>query len=433
MRYGCGFPYESDEVLHGEVVWVALESAGWSSQIFYGRMGMAATREAVIVDGVRTPVGRRQGILRDWHPVDLLSHVLEALVERNEGDPGMFDDVIAGCVRQVTEQSMNVARNAVLAAGFPEEVPATTVDRQCGSSQQAVHFAAQGVMSGAYNAVIACGVESMSRVPLGESFEVNGEAGPWQQARGTWRRYGDGLLTQGKSAELLTRKWGLVRRELDELSLESHRRAARATEEGRFEDQIVPVCVEREDGPREKVYRDEGIRYDASVEKMSSLTPIFDPEGAITAANSSQISDGAAALLIMERREADKLGLRPRARFVAGSVAADDPVLQFTGILPATRQVLERAGLALEDMDLMEVNEAFACVPLMWQRETGADLGRLNVNGGSIAIGHPVGSTGARLMTVLLNELERTNGRYGMQIVCEGGGMANGTIIERLD
>jgi acetyl-CoA acyltransferase len=392
---------------------------------------MTEMREPVIVDAVRTPVGRRGGMLKDWHPADLLANTLEALVERTGIDPGMFDDVIAGCVRQVEEQSINIARNAVLGAGFPEAVPGTTIDRQCGSSQQAVHFAAQGVMSGAYEAVIACGVESMTRVPLGEAFEGN-KPGPYYGERAT-RRYDDGLVNQGISANLVAKKWNLSREELDEYSLRSHRRAARATEEGRFEGQIVPVPVEREDGSVEKVAKDEGIRYDASLEKMSTLKPVFDPEGVITAANSSQISDAAAALLILERGTAERLGLKPRARFVSFSVVGTDPILMLTGPIPATREALERAGLDLEDIDLFEVNEAFASVVLAWQREIGADLEKTNVNGGSIAIGHPVGSTGARLMTVLLNELERTGGRYGLQAICEGGGTANGTIIERLD
>jgi acetyl-CoA acetyltransferase family protein len=393
---------------------------------------MAEMKEPVVVDAVRTPVGRMGGMLKDWHPTDLLAHTLEALVERTGIDPGMLDDVIAGCVRQVEEQSMNIARNAALGAGFPEEVPGITIDRQCGSSQQAVNFAAQGIASGAYDkAVIACGVESMTRVPLGEAFEGN-KPGPYYGERAT-ERYDDGLVNQGISAELIAEKWGLSREELDEFSAESHHRAARATEEGRFEDQIVPVPVEGEDGSVEKVTRDEGIRPDVNLEKMGKLEPVFDPEGVITAGNSSQISDAASALLIMERETTERLGLRPRARFVSFSVVGTDPILMLTGPIPATRKVLERAGLALEDIDLFEVNEAFASVVLAWQREIGADLEKTNVNGGSIAIGHPVGSTGARLMTVLLNELERTGGRYGLQAICEGGGTANATIIERLD
>jgi acetyl-CoA acyltransferase len=393
---------------------------------------MVEMKEPVIVDAVRTPVGKRGKALGDWHPTDLLAHTLSALVERTALDSEMVDDVIAGCVRQVDEQSMNIARNAVLGAGFPESVPATTIDRQCGSSQQAAHFAAQGIMSGAYEVAIACGVESMTRVPLGEAFEVDGPIGPWYGGY-TTSRYGSWLVNQGTSAEKIAKKWKLSREELDEFSVESHRRADRATEEGRFEGQILPVPIRTEDGSVVEMTRDEGIRKNLDPEKMASLEPVFDPEGVITAGNSSQISDAAAALLIMERGVAERRGLRPRARFVSFALAGVDPIYMLTGPVPATRKVLERAGLALEDIDLFEVNEAFACIPLMWQRETGADLEKTNVNGGSVAIGHPVGSTGARLMTVLLNELERTGGRYGLQAMCEGGGQANGTIIERLD
>lgn len=390
---------------------------------------MAEMKEPVIVDAVRTPVGKRGRALAGWHPADLLAHTLAALVERTGIDPAIVDDVIAGCVRQVGEQSMNVARNAVLGAGLPETVPATTIDRQCGSSQQAIHFAAQGIMSGSYEVAIACGVESMSRVPLGEAFEIGGPAGPWYGGFAT-SRYDSGFVSQGTSAEAIAREWNLGREELDEFSVESHRRAARATEEGRFEGQIVPVPVRAEDGSVVEMTRDEGIRKNIDPEKMASLEPVFDPAGVITAGNSSQISDAAAALLIMERGVAERLGLRPRARFVSFALAGVDPIHMLTGPVPATRKALDRAGLDLADIDLFEINEAFACVPLMWQRETGADLQKTNVNGGSVAIGHPIGSTGARLMTVLLNELERTGGRYGLQAICEGGGQANAVIIE---
>jgi len=392
---------------------------------------MAEMKEAVIVDAVRTPVGKKGKALADWHPADLLAHTLSALVERTGIDPGMVDDVIAGCVRQVGEQSMNIARNAVLGAGFPETVPATTIDRQCGSSQQAAHFVAQGIMSGSYEVAIACGVESMSRVPLGEAFEIGGPAGPWYGGYAT-SRYDSGLVNQGTSAEMIAREWKLGREELDEFSVQSHRRAARATEEGRFEGQIVPVPIRTEDGLVVEMTRDEGIRKTIDPEKMASLEPVFDPEGVVTAGNSSQISDAAAALLIMERGVAARLGLKPRARFVSFALAGVDPIHMLTGPVPATRKALDNAGLDLADIDLFEINEAFACIPLMWQRETGADLDKTNVNGGSVAIGHPVGSTGARLMTVLLNELERTGGRYGLQAMCEGGGQANATIIERV-
>ena len=389
---------------------------------------MATAREAVIVDAVRTPVGRRGGKLKDWHPVDLLAQTLQALVQRTGIESGLIEDVIIGCVSQVGEQGLNVGRNAALAAGFPESVPGTTVDRQCGSSQQAVHFAAQGVISGAYDIVIAGGVESMTRVPMGSNSQGPGTPfGPLMV-----QRYDNGLVHQGISAELIARKWELSRAQLDAFSLESHRRAAQATAEGRFQTQILPIQVKLEDGSTISFERDEGIRADTSLEKLASLKPAFRPDGLITAGNSSQISDGAASLLIMERGTAERLGLRPRARFVSFSVAGDDPIYMLTAPIPATRKVLARAGLTLDQMDLVEINEAFASVVLAWQHETGADLGRVNVNGGAIAVGHPLGASGARLMTVLLNELERSGGRYGLQTMCEGGGMANGTIIERL-
>lgn len=387
-----------------------------------------AEREAVIVEAVRTAVGRRNGRLKDWHPVDLMAQVLSALVERTGIDSGLVEDVIVGCVSQVGEQSLNVGRNAVLAAGFPETVPGTTVDRQCGSSQQAIHFAAQGVLSGAYDIVIAGGVESMTRVPMGSSSQGPGMPFGSQMLR----RYDNGLVHQGISADLIAQKWELSREELDEFSLESHRRAARATAEGRFRSQIVPVEVKNEDGTTSIFDKDEGIRSDTSLEKLASLKPAFKTDGLITAGNSSQISDGAAALLIMERATADRLGLKPRARFVKFSLAGDNPIMMLTAPIPATFKVLERAGLTLDQVDLIEINEAFASVVLAWQRETGADLQRVNVNGGAIAIGHPLGASGARLTTVLLYELERTGGRYGLQTMCEGGGMANGTIIERI-
>ena len=385
-------------------------------------------REAVIVEAVRTAVGRRGGRLKDWHPVDLLAQTLTALVQRTGIDPGRIDDVIIGCVSQVGEQSLNVARNAVLAAGFPETVPGTTVDRQCGSSQQAIHFAAQGVLSGAYDVVIAGGVESMTRVPMGSSSQGPGAPFGSQMLR----RYDNGLVHQGISADLIAQKWELNRSDLDEFSLESHRRAAQATAEGRFKSQIVPIPVKNEDGSTSMFEQDEGIRSDTSLEKLASLKPAFKPDGLITAGNSSQISDGAAAVLIMERETAERLGLKPRARFVSFSLAGDNPILMLTAPIPATFKVLERAGLTLEQMDLVEINEAFASVVLAWQRETGADWQRVNVNGGAIAVGHPLGASGARLTTVLLHELERRGGRYGLQTMCEGGGMANGTIIERI-
>jgi acetyl-CoA acetyltransferase family protein len=388
-----------------------------------------AQREAVIVAAVRTAVGRKNGRLKDWHPVDLLAEVLSTLVERTGVDSGMIEDVIVGCVSQVGEQSLNVGRNAALAAGFAETVPGTTVDRQCGSSQQAIHFAAQGVLSGAYDIVIAGGVEAMTRVPLGSSYQ-QGPGAPFGSRM--LRRYDNGLVHQGISADLVAQKWELSRAELDEFSLESHRRAARATAEGRFRSQIIPIEVKNEDGTTSIFDQDEGIRTDTSLEKLASLKPAFKPDGLITAGNSSQISDGAAAVLIMERATAERLGLRPRARFVAFSLAGDNPIIMLTAPIPATYKVLKRAGLTLDQIDLVEINEAFASVPLAWQRETGADMERVNVNGGAVAIGHPLGASGARLTTVLLHELERTGGRYGLQTICEGGGMANGMIIERI-
>ncbi len=386
-------------------------------------------REAVIVEAVRTAVGRRNGRSKDWHPVDLLAQTLSALVERTGIDPGLVEDVIIGCVSQVGEQSLNVGRNAVLAAGFPETVPGTTVDRQCGSSQQAIHFAAQGVISGAYDIAIAGGVESMTRIPMGASY-AQGPGAPFGSQM--LKRYDNGLVHQGISADLVAQKWGLSRIELDQFSLESHRRAAQATVEGRFRSQIVPIVVKNEDGTTGIFDQDEGIRTDTSLEKLASLKPAFKPDGLITAGNSSQISDGAAAVLIMERETAEKMGLQPRARFISFSLAGDNPIMMLTAPIPATYKALKKAGLTLDQVDLVEINEAFASVVLAWQRETGADMQKVNVNGGAVAIGHPLGASGARLTTVLLHELERTGGRYGLQTMCEGGGMANGMIIERI-
>jgi acetyl-CoA acyltransferase len=386
-------------------------------------------REAVIIDAVRTPLGRRDGMLKAWHPVDLLGFTLKRLVTRNKLDPARIDDVIAGCVGQVGEQAFNVGRNAVLAAGFPESVPGTTVDRQCGSSQQAIHFAAQGVIAGSYDIAIGCGVESMTRVPMGASA-VNGPGKPFGPAM--MKRYNNVHFNQGISAEMLAERYKLGRECLDQYSLESHRRAARATLEGWFCREILPLPVETEQGTV-NVSRDQGIRADTTLEKMATLKTVFKADGVVTAANSSQITDGAAAVLIMERGVAEKLGYRPMARFVEFALAAEDPVLMLGAPIPATRKIMERSGLKLEDMDRIEINEAFASVVLAWQRETKADLAQVNVNGGAIALGHPLGASGARLMTTLVHELERTGGRYGMQTMCEGGGMANATIIERLN
>jgi acetyl-CoA acyltransferase len=380
---------------------------------------------AVIVDAVRTPLGRRNGGLKDWHPVDLAAHTLEALIARNDLDPAVIDDVIMGCVSQVGDQGVNVGRNAALAAGFPESVPGTSIDRQCGSSQQAAHFAAQGVIAGAYDIVIAAGVESMTRTPMGSSLLPGSVPfGPKVLARYD-------LVPQGISAELIAEKWGISRQDNDTFSVESHRRAARATQEGRFDREIVPVDVVTEDGP-ERMTRDEGIRPDSSLETLGKLKPAFKADGVVTAANSSQITDGAAAVLIMSEEKANSLGLVPRARFHAFALAGVDPVVMLTGPIPATTKVLERGKLMLDDIDLVEINEAFAPVVLAWEQEHHPDMTLVNVNGGAIALGHPLGCSGARLMATLLNELERTGGRFGLQTMCEGGGMANATIIERL-
>jgi acetyl-CoA acyltransferase len=383
---------------------------------------------AVIVDAVRSPLGRRNGKLKGVHPVDLAAHVLRALIERNDFDPALVEDVIMGCVMQVGEQGVNVARNAALAAGFPESTVGTTVDRQCGSSQQAAHFAAQGVIAGAYDVVIAAGVENMTRVPMGASV-VEGKYGfPFGPMMTT--RYPN-LVPQGISAELISEKWGISREQNDAFSVESHKRAARATEEGRFEREILPIDIKTDDGA-ETMTRDEGIRPDSTIEKLATLKPAFKPDGVITAANSSQITDGAAAVLVMTEEKANELGLKPRARFHTFALAGVDPVMMLTGPMPATTKVLERAKMTLDQMDLVEINEAFAPVVLAWEKEHHPDMSKVNVNGGAIALGHPLGASGARLMTTLLNELERTGGRYGLQTMCEGGGMANATILERL-
>jgi len=389
--------------------------------------------QAVIVDAVRTPGGKRNGKLRNWHAVDLASEALRALAERNNLDPSVVDDVIMGCVSQVGEQAFNVGRNAVLAAGWPESVPATTIDRQCGSSQQALHFAAQGVMAGAYDVVVASGVEAMSRVTMGSSIgkDVGWPFGPRVTAR--YEPVG-GLVNQGIGAEMIADQWGISRGELDVFSAESHRRAARATAEGRFEREIVAVHVRDDEGhdTEELMTSDEGIRPDSSVETLAKLKPAFKEGGKVTAGNSSQITDGASAVLIMSEERAHELGYRPRARFHTFALAGVDPVTMLTGPIPATTKVLERAGLTLDDIDLVEINEAFASVVLAWQREHKVDLEKVNVNGGAIALGHPLGASGAKLCATLLNELERTDGRYGLLTMCEGGGLANATIIERL-
>ena len=386
---------------------------------------------AVIVDAVRTPLGKRNGRLREWHPVDLASVALDALRDRTDLDPAIVDDVIMGCVMQVGEQAINIARNAVLAAGWPDTVPGTTVDRQCGSSQQAAHFAAQGVMAGSYDVVVAGGVEVMTRVPMGASMADGRYGYPFGPKLGARYAPAGGLVQQGVSAELVADEWGITREEMDRIGFESQRRAARAVSEGRFDREIVPVAGA--DGSM--MTEDEGIR-PTDLETLATLKPAFvaaESGGRVTAGNSSQITDGAAAVLIASEHAARAMGLRPMARFVEFAVAGADPRLMLTAPVPATRKVLERAGLTLDDIDLIEINEAFAAVVAAWQRETGADLDKVNVNGGAIALGHPLGCSGARLLTTLVHELERTGGRYGLQVMCEGGGMANATIIERLD
>ena len=389
---------------------------------------------AVIVDAVRTPVGKRDGKLSGYHPVDLAAGTLAALAERNDLDPGLVEDVIMGCVMQTGEQSVNVGRNAALAAGFPETVVGTTVDRQCGSGQQAAHFAAQGVMAGAYEVVVAAGVESMTRVPMG----VTAQQGPGKPFGPLMKdRYQRGLVPQGISAELIAEKWGLTRRALDKIACDSHMRAARATEEGRFHREVTPVKITLEDGSTEVMTKDEGIRPGTTMEVLAGLRPVFKPDGVVTAGNSSQISDGAAAALIMSEERAESLGMAPMARFAGFAMAGVDPVTMLTGPIPVTSKVLERTGLRAEDIDLFEVNEAFASVIGAWLAEHGGTdpdglWERTNVNGGAISIGHPLGCSGAKLTATLVHEMERSGARYGLQAMCEGGGMANGMILERI-
>jgi acetyl-CoA acyltransferase len=396
-------------------------------------------RDAVIVDAVRTPIGKGKpgGALARLHPVDLHAHAIRSLIERTGIDPAAVDDVISGAVGQIGEQSLNTARWAALAAGLPESVPAVTVDRQCGSSQQAIHFAAQGVLAGAYEVVIASGVESMSSVPIGSQVAGRDPFGP-----GVAARYPDGLVPQGISAELIAARWELSREDLDAFSAESHRRAAAAWADGRFAADVVPLKAPAADGSLVQVSADESVRPTTSPAVLAGLKPAFRAEAweqrfpqigwRVTAGNSSPINDGAAAVLITSSEAARRLGLRPRARLHAFAVAGDDPVYMLTGIMPATRKVLDRAGLTLADIGAFEVNEAFASVVLAWQAETGADLAKVNINGGAIALGHPLGASGARLMTTLVSVLEQTGERYGLQTMCEAGGLANATIIERL-
>jgi acetyl-CoA acyltransferase len=389
-------------------------------------------REAVIVEAVRTPVGKKNGKLSGTHPVDLLADLLSATIERTGIDPSIVDDHITGCVSQTGEQAINIARNAWLAAGLPEEVPAATIDRQCGSSQQAAHFGAQGVIAGAYDVVVASGIEAMSRVPMGVTAS-QGPGFPFSQK--LMDRYEGGLVPQGVSAEIIAERWGLSRTQLDEFGLRSHELAAKATDEGKFQNEISPVKVEDESGV-EVFEQDEGIRRGSTVEKMAGLPTPFKEDGVVTAGNSSQISDGASAVVITTPEKAKELGLTPRARFHTFALAGVDPITMLTGVIPATRKALDRAGLTLEDIDVVEINEAFASVVLAWKKELEIPdewfEQRVNVNGGAIALGHPLGASGTKLMATLLNELERREARFGLQTMCEGGGEANATIIERL-
>lgn len=382
-------------------------------------------KEAVIIEGVRTPVGKRNGLLSGIRAEELAALPLAEVVKRAGIEPGLVEDVIYGCVTQVGEQASDIARQAALIAGFPIEVPGTTIDRQCGSSQQAVHFAAQAIISGDMDVVIAGGVESMSRVPM---FS-NTQGVTYSEALTS--KYE--MINQGLSAERIAEKWHTTKDELDEFSLNSHQKAIQAQDEGRFAKEIMPVEVTLPDGTKTIVTKDEGPRKDTSMEKLAGLKPSFKENGFITAGNSSQISDGAAAILIMSREKAEQLGLKPRFRIVARMVVGSDPTLMLTGVIPATEKVLKKAGLTIQEIDIFEVNEAFASVPLAWLKDTGADAKKLNPNGGAIALGHPLGASGARLMLTMMSELERTGGRYGLQTMCEGYGMANATIIERLD
>jgi acetyl-CoA C-acetyltransferase len=381
--------------------------------------------EAYIVDAVRTPVGKRGGGLAAAHPADLGAHVITGVLDRSGVDPAAVEDVIFGCVDTIGPQAGDIARTCWLTAGLPDEVPGTTVDRQCGSSQQAVHFAAQAVMSGTNDVIMAGGVQNMSMIPISSAMTVAQPMGfddPFTGSEGWRARYGTQEVSQFRGAEMIAEKWGVSRDDMEQFALESHRRAVTAIDEGRFEREILGY-----DG----VTTDEGPRRDTSLERMATLPPLIEG-GRLTAAASSQISDAAAAMLVVSERGLRDHGLTPRARIHHLSVRGADPIFMLTAPIPATAHALERTGMSLDDIDLVEINEAFASVVLAWQRETGADLGKVNVNGGAIALGHPLGATGARLMTTLLHELERTGGRWGLQTMCEGGGQANVTILERL-
>ncbi len=382
--------------------------------------------EAVIIEALRTGIGRRSGRLSPVRPDDLLALTLRELVTRAGVDPAQVDDVIAGCVTQTGEQGMNIARAAALIAGFPIEVPGTTINRFCGSGQQAVNFAAQGVMSGAQDVVIGAGVENMSRVPMGSDAFGPGEGPISPRLMDLFE-----IIPQGNSAEMIAKKWGFSREQLDEFAYQSHVKAGQAIQEGRFTREIFPVEV-KQNGSSYEFAVDEGVRIPPSREKMAQLKPSFQEDGVVTAANSSQISDGAAAVLIMTKEKAQQLGLKPRARIVAQAIVGSEPTIMLTGPIPATAKVLKKAGLALKDIDLFEVNEAFAPVVLAWQQETGADMEKVNYSGGAIALGHPLGASGARLITTLLHELERQDGRYGLSTMCIGYGMGIATVIERI-
>lgn len=378
--------------------------------------------EAVIVDAVRTAVGRKKGAFAKTHPVDLLVPVLQELTKRNGIEAGQVEDVVTGCVTMTGEQGGNIGRLATLAAGFPPEVPAFSLNRMCGSSQQAIHSAAQEILAGDVDIAIACGVESMTRVPMGSDIG--------RFSRSLTEKYG--IVPQGISAEMIAKKWNISRTEVDELSLESHQKAAKATDEGLFKREILPIEVKGEDGTQ-IVDQDEGVRRDTSMEKLAGLTPSFQPkDGVVTAGNSSQISDGAAGLLLMSREKAEALGVKPRARVVARVVVGEDPVIMLTGVIPATRKVLKKAGLSLGQMDVIEINEAFASVVRAWEKEFEPDMSKVNPRGAAIALGHPLGASGARIQTTLLHELEDMDGKYGLHVMCIGFGMATATIIERL-
>ena len=391
------------------------------------------TNNAYIVSAVRTPGGKKNGSLSKWHPADLGAKVLDELVHQSGIEPELIDDVIFGCVSQVGAQSGNVARNSILASSLPESVPGTTVDRQCGSSQQAIHFAIQAVMSGTQDVVIGGGVEVMSMVPIGSNIKDGYDAGhgfPFD-SDGISERYPGIFFSQFSGAEMMAEKWNLSREDLDRFALSSHQKAAAAVEGKHFDREILPVQAKNEEGKTDMVLNDEGIRYDASLEALSGLNPISEG-GVITAGNASQITDGAAAVMICNDEGLKKIKADPRARIKGISVVGDDPVIMLSGPIPASRQVLNVANLSINDIDLYEVNEAFAPVPLSWAIELKADIEKLNVNGGAMALGHPLGASGAKLMTTLLHELERTKGKYGLQAICEGGGTANATIIERI-